>query len=591
MNMKNQLVYLSLLVICTLSFAWTGRAQHTEVIPDSLLTRDYIYEYTFSDTVKARRIIGLMRERQLAPAHVLDVAEGDLLFNNGKYHAALPFYEKALHADSIRNNDEEYMDQLHRMISCYDCLHDEEMKARYVEALWQKATDCGNQAMQSIARFNMGKMVYYQENKERGYEMIREAIALMEAADYKYKYDNLRYNYNSLFIMQQRDKRYEEALETLDCLEKVVEASTQEEPEIKDLNEKELKTLYANRAVVYSRLGRMEEADQAYRMWKTKASFYAKDDYLIAPYLMDRKMYDEVIRIYAARESFLQANRDTINYHMLTIKRSLGYAYAYKKNFEQAARYFREWGIVTDSLKVREQQSAALELAEAYKTNEQALQLSEQAASIHLRNVVIFLVVAGLVVAVGLIIRIGYDNRVIQRKNTAMVKTIHELLAYKDEVFRMQEEKLAWQREAEPGESPVEEPVAENETSVSEADRSLYERLNHEIISRRLYLRPDFSKKELLKEVSVPVNKFSGLFKQFAGCSFTQYIQELRLDHAVRLMSEHPLWTLDAISKESQMSKSAFYSLFQKKYGIKPAEFRRKRAVGDDSLEQPDETE
>lgn len=591
MNMKNQLVYLSLLVICTLSFAWTGRAQHTEVIPDSLLTRDYIYEYTFSDTVKARRIIGLMRERQLAPAHVLDVAEGDLLFNNGKYHAALPFYEKALHADSIRNNDEEYMDQLHRMISCYDCLHDEEMKARYVEALWQKATDCGNQAMQSIARFNMGKMVYYQENKERGYEMIREAIALMEAADYKYKYDNLRYNYNSLFIMQQRDKRYEEALETLDCLEKVVEASTQEEPEIKDLNEKELKTLYANRAVVYSRLGRMEEADQAYRMWKTKASFYTKDDYLIAPYLMDRKMYDEVIRIYAARESFLQANRDTINYHMLTIKRSLGYAYAYKKDFEQAARYFREWGIVTDSLKVREQQSAALELAEAYKTNEQALQLSEQAASIHLRNVVIFLVVAGLVVAVGLIIRIGYDNRVIQRKNTAMVKTIHELLAYKDEVFRMQEEKLAWQREAEPGESPVEEPVAENETSVSEADRSLYERLNHEIISRRLYLRPDFSKKELLKEVSVPVNKFSGLFKQFAGCSFTQYIQELRLDHAVRLMSEQPSWTLDAIAKESQMSKSAFYSLFQKKYGIKPAEFRRKRAVGDDSLEQPDETE
>ena len=591
MNMKNQLVYLSLLVICTLSFAWTGRAQHTEVIPDSLLTRDYIYEYTFSDTVKARRIIGLMRERQLAPAHVLDVAEGDLLFNNGKYHAALPFYEKALHADSIRNNDEEYMDQLHRMISCYDCLHDEEMKARYVEALWQKATDCGNQAMQSIARFNMGKMVYYQENKERGYEMIREAIALMEAADYKYKYDNLRYNYNSLFIMQQRDKRYEEALETLDCLEKVVEASTQEEPEIKDLNEKELKTLYANRAVVYSRLGRMEEADQAYRMWKTKASFYTKDDYLIAPYLMDRKMYDEVIRIYAARESFLQANRDTINYHMLTIKRSLGYAYAYKKDFEQAARYFREWGIVTDSLKVREQQSAALELAEAYKTNEQALQLSEQAASIHLRNVVIFLVVAGLVVAIGLIIRIGYDNRVIQRKNTAMVKTIHELLAYKDEVFRMQEEKLAWQREAEPGESPVEEPVAENETSVSEADRSLYERLNHEIISRRLYLRPDFSKKELLKEVSVPVNKFSGLFKQFAGCSFTQYIQELRLDHAVRLMSEQPSWTLDAIAKESQMSKSAFYSLFQKKYGIKPAEFRRKRAVGDDSLEQPDETE
>lgn len=40
----------------------------------------------------------------------------------------------------------------------------------------------------------MGKMVYYQKNKERGYELIEEAIRLMEEADYKYKFDNLRYN-------------------------------------------------------------------------------------------------------------------------------------------------------------------------------------------------------------------------------------------------------------------------------------------------------------------------------------------------------------------------------------------------------------
>lgn len=46
-------------------------------LPDSLLTREHIYEYTFSDTAKAARIIDLMRERRLAPEHVLDIAEGD----------------------------------------------------------------------------------------------------------------------------------------------------------------------------------------------------------------------------------------------------------------------------------------------------------------------------------------------------------------------------------------------------------------------------------------------------------------------------------------------------------------------------------
>lgn len=161
-------------------------------LPDSLLTRDHIYEYTFSDTVKAARIINTMRGRKLAPVHVLDIAQGDLLFNNGRYNAALPYYEKALRSDSVK-------------------------------------------------------------------------------------------------------------------------------------------------------------ADEAYRLWKGYTIAYTKDDYLIAPYLTDRKMYDEVIRICSSREKFLRANKDTISYHVMTIKRALGNAYFEKKDFRKAAGYFRELAVVTDT--------------------------------------------------------------------------------------------------------------------------------------------------------------------------------------------------------------------------------------------------
>lgn len=386
-------------------------------LPDSLLTRDHIYEYTFSDTVKAARIINTMRSRKLASVHVLDIAQGDLLFNNGRYNAALPYYEKALRSDSVKADDDEYMDMLHRMISCYDCLHDEKMKTLYVDSLLQKAEACGNKAMQSVALFNMGKMVYYQKNKERGYELIEEAIRLMEEADYKYKFDNLRYNYNSLFIMQQRDKRYEDALATLDRLEAMVKASTEQEPEIRDLNEKEQKTLYANRAVTLLRLGRDREADEAYRLWKGYTIAYTKDDYLIAPYLTDRKMYDEVIRIYSSREKFLRANKDTINYHVMTIKRALGNVYFEKKDFRKAAGYFRELAAVTDSLKAREQHSTALELAEVYKTHEQATKLKEHESTIRIRTTIFAFTAVLLAVAIGFIIRILRHKRVIQQKN------------------------------------------------------------------------------------------------------------------------------------------------------------------------------
>lgn len=42
-------------------------------LPDSLLTEDYTYEYTFSDFDKALRIIREMRKRKLLAVHRLDM--------------------------------------------------------------------------------------------------------------------------------------------------------------------------------------------------------------------------------------------------------------------------------------------------------------------------------------------------------------------------------------------------------------------------------------------------------------------------------------------------------------------------------------
>lgn len=56
----------------------------------------------------------------------------------------------------------------------------------------------------------------------------------------------------------------------------------------------------------------------------------------------------------------------------MTIKRSLEKAYESKGNYAFAARYFEELSVLTDSLKVREQQSFALELATIYETYKQS---------------------------------------------------------------------------------------------------------------------------------------------------------------------------------------------------------------------------
>ncbi len=172
------------------------------VLPDSLITDDSVYEYTFSDFDKAERVMRELRERKKLPDFKLDITEGDLYFNTGHYYQALKFYKRVLENDSVRLDDNRLMEQIHRLISCYDCLHNEVKKAHYVDMLLKNAERCGNKEMRSVGLFNMGKMLYYQGNKDKGYEMMRKAAALMEETDYKYKYDNLSYNYNTLIVLK-----------------------------------------------------------------------------------------------------------------------------------------------------------------------------------------------------------------------------------------------------------------------------------------------------------------------------------------------------------------------------------------------------
>lgn len=569
-----------------IAFAWgsivTASLNVTDVhaksnsLPDSLLTDDYVYEYTFSDFDKAVQIMKELRKRDTYSQFRLDVTEGDLYFNTGQYLQALKYYKRVMESDTVRNSDKEYMEQVHRMISCYDCLHDEAKKANYVELLLQRAEQCDNKEMKSIALFNMGKMIYYQEDKPRGYEMIKEAISLMKQTDYKYKYDNLRYNYNSLLIMQQRDKRYEEALQTLEELEKVVTGATNEEPGIGNLAEKEQKTMYAQRAVLLSRLGRIKEADEAYRAWEAIGKAYTKDDYLIIPYLMDKKQYDKVIEMYTPREAFLYANKDTINYHMMTVKRSLAKAYEGKGNHKLASQYFEALAILTDSLKVREQKSSAIELATVYETHEREAELQEQTERVKRRTVM--LLSSGVVLLILLVLfalNVRYTHT-IRRKNTAMVKTIDDLLNYKDELDEAKE-KL---RKLPDNDNDIDTAAdTETDTEEEEKNRMAFEKLDSVMRREKLFLNPDLSRDDLVKLIGMNKTRVGKILQQNTGLNTTGYINKKRLEYAAGLLKNNPDYTIQAIAETCGLPNvPTFNRLFRSKFGMTPSEYRKNRA-------------
>lgn len=585
-------------------------------LPDSLITDDYVYEYTFSDFDKAERIMQELRKRKKLPNFRLDMVEGDLYFNTGSYYRALKYYKWALDSDSVQSDNSRVMEQIHRMISCYDCLHNEVRKAQYVEKLLKKAKECGDKAMQSVAMFNMGKMLYHQGNKDKGYKYMYQAVDLMEKTDYTYKYDNLRYNYNTLLVFQEQDRRNEEALRTLELLQKVVAEATGAETQMEGLSEKEKKAMYSHYAVVLFRLGRKEEAESYYKRFLSAAKAYDRDNYLVMPYLFDRKMYDEVIRMNSAREKILSQQGDTITYHMTTIKRSLGQAYEEKGDYSNATRYFKELAVLRDSIKNREQKSSALELAALYETQEKDMIIQKQVADVGIRN--LWLVLIGCIAfLMGVILwcAIRY-NRKIRSKNEALVENIGELLGYKDELYRKKDENMALQKEIvglkekaclslqlqdkiDSGNEAglLGEPVnidPDMETDMGDEEeakdcndayaKALFDRIELLLISKQLYLDSDFSREKLAKFIYIPRNRFAPLFKQYANTSFSRYLNDLRLDHAARLLLERPEFSIESIAKECGIpAPTSFYRLFLERFKVTPMDFRkRKKRVDND---------
>lgn len=341
------------------------------------------------------------------------------------------------------------------------------------------------------------------------------------------------YDYNTLLIFQERDGRNNEALQTLEALQKVVVAETGEETPMEELGEKEKKAMYAHYAVVLSRLGRLKEADGYYKQFLSLSNVFDRDNYLIMPYLLDRKMYDDVILMNSAREKSLRAQGDTITYHMTSIKSSLGEAYKRKGDYLTAAEYFQQLAMLKDSIKNREQKSSALELATIYETHEKDLFIQQQTADIRMRNALLIFVGCIVFLSAVFLWRTIRYNRAIRRKNEAMVGTIEDLLAYREELYRRKEEnfilKAQLQAEDKPQTTPKEnEDVSTTETDITIEnasanmpsdkdednknmlyDKSMFDRVEREIINRQLFLQPDFSREELIKIIYIPKNKFA----------------------------------------------------------------------------------
>lgn len=402
--------------------------------------------------------------------------------------------------------------------------------------------------------------------------------------------------------------RYDEAADLMDEYMVALEEFEKCPDTVDGIADSRRSSGYAILAYIYSRKGEPDKARKYYDLYcSTDYSSAPEGEQIRIPYLLAAHRFEEALH-YIKREKMLwQESADTVSHAYLEehLKHERD-AYEGLGDFRSANRVAHVIETVSDSLRIRDRKSEALELAEIYKTNEQALQIQHQDYSIKIRNIVILFSLILIFLAVLFILRILRQKNVIIKKNRSMSATIEELMGFKDKLFDTQSENIRLrdlldrrEKDFDPvsgdadidaeatGESLIIPSSDKQESGIplsmelSDRDRILWERMNHDILGKKLYLERELSKDRLVETYRIPVNKFAKLFRAYTGYSFSQYILNCRLDHAVRLMKEHPNWSLDSIAGESQMSKTTFYSRFQAKYGMSPSEFKSKDNLTD----------
>lgn len=124
-------------------------------------------------------------------------------------------------------------------------------------------------------------------------------------------------------------------------------------------------------------------------------------------------------------------------------------------------------------------------------------------------------------------------------------------------------------------------PEVNKEKYINKIDERLVNEIQEQINilfqTRKIYTNPDLTLSILAKELSIRPQLLSQFINDNLNKSFTQFINEYRIEEAKRLLKESTQFKIDAVGFESGFnSSSTFYSSFKKITGTTPSNYQKR---------------
>jgi AraC-like DNA-binding protein len=556
-----QLLFIVMLICFSMSATAADVKKQEKEIED-------VYKYTFSDVNKSMSILRHLRQQKNIPAFLINQVEGDFYYNRGNYFEALKLYKRSLYDDKVEDNSIYKKKLINTILLCYDNMHNISMLSYYTKMLQRMTESDNDTAMKAVAYFNSAKLYRYSKNNTLAYLYLKKAIKTMQESSWILKFDNIYYYYVTLIEFLQEDGRNKEGLAALQKLIDVIRTEYHFSSAMKmdGIDDSYMKDIHSHYAVLLWRIGKKDEARQHYLQFINSKCEFDYDYKCIMPYLKGNGMYDDIIKLSFRRMKYLKNSGDSVGYHMQYIYRSLADAYMQKRDYAHASLYYNRLDSLTDIIKSNEEKSAISELTNNYETKDLEMAQQKQMSAMRLKAVVAIALLI-IIAILGFVVRQRHFNKVVMKKNKWMAKYIDDLQKFKDEIN---------QKTIPNDEAHADKPADDdNDEEKDPMEQMMFDKLKGRIINEQLFLDANLSRNQLLQDFHIPKNKFSSLFRKYAGTTYSKYINDLRLDYAVKLLKLHPNYTIDAIAKDCGISSvPVLYQLFSQRYGMTPAEYR-----------------
>ena len=541
-----------------LVYAWFFAGVQSVVAQENVLptheyyTEEYIAKIYIEEPKRALQLLDEAENLNCMPSNMINDLRSRTYRNMYMNKSAFVYARKAYVIDSIQGTDPSHLLEMTIDLAEISFLLSRfEQSVKYATEGIALARKNGNKGSEAKLLFCLG------ENK-KVLGLKREGDMLsMQMLSYFY---GLKMNYllsdgcfdEVLFIGLEREKLIHEMADSRKYPDSYIDL--------------QYSYVYIKLAYVAFKLRKYEEADNYFRKYSsTKAALTPDGKCDAAPYLLLTKRYKEALEKCEDFKNVLRS-QDTLNQQYLSVLQKEVAAYSGLNNFKKVAELRESILNIVTHMYRDEVRNAALELDAVYKVNERDKQIAKQDFRLKMHGIFLLFAIGFILLMSFFLWKSWKYNRIIRSKNKVLVRLINEQLSPKENTDVVSE--------SLPGANREEDILSENGMEWAE-NRELFSKLNETILHEKLYLSPNLSRDDLVRIVHLNYARFARMIKENTGGNLSGYINNLRLNHAIQLLNEHPNYTMKAIAEDSGFnSMPTFNNLFKKKTGMTPFEFK-----------------